>query len=92
MNPERRATPTSVAAHSMYEQSDPFTVVEPEGMLDLSKANYEAVDDRRTRVSGAVWRDTTDPTLKLEGALKIGERAVRATNLETLQVHPGRRW
>lgn len=76
MNPERRATPTSVAAHSMYEQSDPFTVVEPEGMLDLSKANYEAVDDRRTRVSGAVWRDTTDPTLKLEGALKIGERAV----------------
>lgn len=76
MNPERRATPTSVAAHSLYEQSDPYTVAEPEGMLDLSGARYEAVDDRRTRVSGAVWRDTTDPCLKLEGALKIGERAV----------------
>jgi len=76
MNPERRATPTSVAAHSLYEQSDPFTVAEPEGMLDLSGARYDAVDDRRTRVSGAVWRDTTDPCLKLEGALKIGERAV----------------
>ncbi len=35
-----------------------------------------AVDDRRTRVSGAVWRDSTSPTIKLEGALKIGERAV----------------
>jgi hypothetical protein len=76
MDPERRATPTSVAAHSLYEQSDPFTVVEPEGMLDLANARYEAVDDRRTRVSGAAWRDTTDPTVKLEGSLKIGERAV----------------
>jgi hypothetical protein len=76
MNPDRRATPTSVAAHSLYEQSDPFTVQEPDGALDLSHVRYEAVDDRRTRVSGAAWRDSTDPTIKLEGALKIGERAV----------------
>lgn len=76
MNPDRAATPTSVAAHSLYEQSDPFTVVEPDGSLDLAAARYEPVDDRRTRVSGAVWRDSTSPTIKLEGALKIGERAV----------------
>ena len=76
MNPERRATPTSVAAHSLYEQSDPFTMQEPDGTLDLTHARYEAVDDRRTRVSGATWRDTTLPTIKLEGARKIGERAV----------------
>jgi len=75
-NPERRATPTSVAAHSLYEQSDPFTVHEPEGTLDLTNARYEAVDDRRTRVSGAVWHDTDSPTIKMEGALLIGERAV----------------
>ncbi len=76
MNPDRRATPTSVAAHSLYEQSDPFTVQEPDGTLDLTRAHYEAVDDRRTRVSGATWRDTTRPTIKLEGARNIGERAV----------------
>ncbi len=76
MNPDRRATPTSVAAHSMYEQSDPFIVHEPEGALDLSNASYVAVDDRRARVSGAVWHDTTQPTIKMEGAIKIGERAV----------------
>jgi hypothetical protein len=75
-NPERAATPTSVAAHSLYEQSDPFTVHEPEGMLDLSAARYEAVDARRTRVSGATWRDTDQPTIKMEGARMIGERAV----------------
>jgi hypothetical protein len=76
MNPERRATPASVAAHSLYEQSDPFTVNEPDGTLDLTHARYEVVDDRRARVSGATWRDTLHPTIKLEGARKIGERAV----------------
>ena len=76
MNPERRATPTSVAAHSLYEQSDPFTMQEPDGTLDLTHAHYQAVDDHRTRVSGATWRDTARPTIKLEGACKIGERAV----------------
>ena len=76
MNKERRATPTSVAAHSLYEQSDPFTMQEPDGTLDLTHACYQALDDRRARVSGASWRDTTDPTIKLEGARKIGERAV----------------
>jgi hypothetical protein len=75
-NPERRATPTSVAAHSLYEQADPFIVTEPEGTLDLSAARYEAVDDRRARVSGALWRPTDSPTIKLEGARCIGERAV----------------
>ncbi len=76
MNPERRATPTSVAAHSLYEQADPFTMQEPDGTLDLTHAHYEAVDDRRARVSGATWRDSTNPTIKLEGACKVGERAV----------------
>ncbi len=76
MNLERRATPTSVAAHNLYEQSDPFTMQEPDGTLDLTHARYDAVDDRRTRVSGATWRAGTQPTIKLEGACKIGERAV----------------
>ena len=76
MNPARCATPVSVAAHSLYEQSDPFGLTEPDGTLDLVAARYTALDDRRTRVTGAAWRPTTDPTLKLEGARKIGERAI----------------
>lgn len=32
--------------------------------------------DCRARVCGAQWHDSTDPTIKLEGALQIGERAV----------------
>jgi len=76
MAPQRCATPVSVAAHSLYEQGDPYTLHEPEGLLDLAAAQYTAIDDRRTRVAGAVWRDSADPSIKLEGARCIGERAV----------------
>lgn len=76
MNPARRATPTSVAAHSLYEQADPYSVTEPEGRVDLRAATYTALDDRRTRVKGAEWTPSQVPTIKLEGAACIGERAV----------------
>ncbi len=76
MNPERHATPMSVAAHSLYEQASPYTVIEPEGTLHLEEARYEAVDDHRTRVSGAEWRPAEQLTVKLEAAAPVGERVV----------------
>jgi hypothetical protein len=72
----RRATPVSVAAHSLYEQSDPYEVLEPDGMLDLREARYVALDERRTRVSGAVWHDAKSLTIKMEGARLLGHRAL----------------
>jgi hypothetical protein len=76
MAPGRSATPMSVAAHSLYEQSDPYTVHEPEGRLDLHAARYEAIDGRRARVSGASWIPSSAPTVKIEGASLVGFRAV----------------
>ncbi|HUA77787.1 MAG TPA: acyclic terpene utilization AtuA family protein, partial [Acetobacteraceae bacterium] len=76
MNPARAATPISVAAHSLYEQGDPLHVHEPDGTVDLSAARYEQLDDRRTRVSGAVWQPARCSTIKVEGAEWCGERAV----------------
>jgi hypothetical protein len=76
MNPERRATAMSVAAHSLYEQSDPDRVAEPEGVLLVRSARYEEIDSRRTRVSGAQWIAASRPTVKLEGSVRVGERAV----------------
>ena len=48
MNPERAATPMSVAAHSLYEQADPHRITEPEGAALVNQAQYQAIDDRRT--------------------------------------------
>jgi hypothetical protein len=76
MNPIRHATPMSVAAHSLYEQASPYTVIEPEGTLHLEGASYEAVDAHRTRVSGAEWRPAAQLTVKLEAAAPVGERVI----------------
>jgi hypothetical protein len=76
MDPERRATPMSVAAHSIYEQSDPDRVAEPEGVLLVRSAVYDQIDERRTRVSGAEWVPAAHATVKLEGSVRVGERAV----------------
>ena len=76
MNPDAHATPASVAAHALYEQANPFEVDEPMGTLLLHDARYEAIDAHRTRVSGARWRPRERPTLKIEGAARVGERCV----------------
>jgi hypothetical protein len=76
MNPNAHATPSSVAAHALYEQSDPWVVEEPEGTLQLKHAKYIAIDGHRTQVSGAQFVKRLSPTLKVEGALHTGARAV----------------
>ena len=76
MNPIRNASPMSVAAHSLYEQGDPYRVYEPEGTLHVDTARYEQLDAHRCRMSGARWEPATQFTVKIEGAAKVGERAL----------------
>ena len=76
MNPDAHATPASVAAHALYEQADPLQVDEPGGSVLLHDARYQALDHHRTRVSGARFRPRDKPTLKIEGACRVGARVV----------------
>ncbi len=76
MAPNRAATPSSVAAHSLYEQADPFDIREPSGRADLRHVAYRALDPRRTRVEGATFEPAEQMTIKLEGAVMIGYRAL----------------
>ncbi len=76
MAPNRAATPSSVAAHSLYEQADPFDIREPSGRADLRHVAYRALDPRRTRVEGATFEPAEQVTIKLEGAVMIGYRAL----------------
>jgi hypothetical protein len=64
---ENHCSPHSVSAHMLYENSDPFQLSEPGGMLDVSAARYEQLDDRTVRVQGARW-EARPYTMKLEGA------------------------
>ncbi|WP_446038960.1 acyclic terpene utilization AtuA family protein [Streptomyces sp. SID1121] len=71
-----RLTPRSVAAHTLYENADPFHVVEPSGTLDTTDATYEAVDERTVRVRGARYLEADGYTNKLEGAELVGYQTV----------------
>ena len=62
-----RCTPQSVSAHMLYENSDPFLLTEPGGVLDVSGAHYSARDPATVEVTGSVWREQPY-TMKLEGA------------------------
>jgi hypothetical protein len=65
--PANRCDPHSVSAHMLYENSNPFLLTEPGGVLDVTGADYKAIDERSVRVTGSVWRQQPY-TMKLEGA------------------------
>ena len=71
-----QATPHTVSAHMLYENSDPFLLYEPGGALDVTHARYTALDDTRVRVTGPVWRPSPDYTVKLEGARVAGYQTI----------------
>jgi hypothetical protein len=67
LNTENQCSPESVSAHLLYENSDPFQLTEPGGVLDATDADYQWVDNRITRVTGSRWQPMPY-TMKLEGA------------------------
>jgi hypothetical protein len=56
-----------VSSHMLYENGDPFRLIEPGGILDVTAARYSAVDGRVVRVTGSVF-EPRPYTMKLEGA------------------------
>lgn len=67
LSAHNRCTEHSVSAHMLYENSDPLRLTEPGGVLDVSDARYEQLDERTVRVTGSRW-EPRPYTLKLEGA------------------------
>lgn len=76
LDPALRCTPQSIASHSLYENADPYRHVESSGTIDLSHAQYEALDDRRVRVTRSQFMPAKTYTVKLEGAEKVGYQSV----------------
>ena len=76
MNPVERCTPTSVAAHTLYEKTRPDLLPGPGGVLDLRQSRYAALDERRVRVSGSVFVPSDQYAVKLEGAAVVGHRTI----------------
>ena len=76
LNPNRKATTQSVAAHTLYEKTNPYILPGPGGMLDLRETKFEQDTDRVVKVTGTKFIPAEKYTVKLEGAKRIGYRTV----------------
>jgi acyclic terpene utilization AtuA family protein len=76
LDPDSRVTPVTVAAHTLYENSNPYLLTEPSGVVDTEYADYFAASDRSVRVSGTKFHAATTYTIKLEGSQKIGYQTI----------------
>ena len=74
-NPEREVTPSSVAAHMVYEVEHPYLQGEPTGILDFSEVRFEPTGRRSTVVRGTRFHEHAMPTLRFEGAERVGFRS-----------------
>ncbi|MCB1547110.1 MAG: acyclic terpene utilization AtuA family protein [Hyphomicrobiaceae bacterium] len=87
-----RCTPHSVSAHMLYENSDPFILYEPGGHLDVTASRYQALDERRVRVTGSKWVPGRY-TVKLEGARVGGyQTTIMAVLREARYVTSAQEW
>lgn len=73
-NPALACTPQSIAAHTLYENADPFLITEPSGRLDTTECTYEAVDGRSVRVRGSRFAAREHYDVRLEGVALRGHR------------------
>lgn len=81
LSPGNRCTVATVSAHMLYENSDPFLLHEPGGILDVTAAKYHAVDDRTVRVTGSEF--IYQPyTMKLEGAAGGGYQTIMLVGIQ----------
>ena len=76
LNPDRKCTPLSVSAHTLYEKTNPYILPGPGGHLDLSDCVFTAESDRRVRVTGSKFVPEAVPSVKLEGAKGAGFRTI----------------
>ena len=76
LNPERKCTPVSVSAHTLYEKSNPYILPGPSGHLDLSGCTFTAESDRKVKVTGSKFVPEAVPSVKLEGAKMAGYRTI----------------
>lgn len=72
----RKCTTLSIAAHTLYEKSNPYMLPGPGGVINLHECQFEQETDNRVKVSGSKFEPTEDYFVKLEGVRKVGYRTI----------------
>ncbi|MCL2398443.1 MAG: DUF1446 domain-containing protein [Defluviitaleaceae bacterium] len=76
LSPARKCTTLSVAAHTLYEKTNPYILPGPGGHLDLHNCEFEQETENTVLVRGTKFVPSDPYTIKLEGAKLVGYRTV----------------
>jgi hypothetical protein len=76
LNPARRFTKESTAAHTLYEKTDPYHLPGPGGELDLTRCSFTELPGGRVEVRGSRHVETERYWVKLEGVRRVGFRTI----------------
>jgi hypothetical protein len=88
-NPDRRCTPYSIAAHSLYEESHPQLQFYPEGILVMEKTEFFSRDSRTAGIRNSQFVRSRKPwpwSIKLEGARRVGARKVSLLHIDPVDL------
>ncbi|MCD7035656.1 DUF1446 domain-containing protein [Metabacillus sp. GX 13764] len=75
LNPERKCTALSVAAHTFYEKEHPYLLKGPGFLLDLKDCIFKEKENGEVEVSGSRYLPDSVFKVKLEGARKTAYRS-----------------
>ena len=76
LSPNRKCTTLSIAAHTLYEKSNPYILPGPGGAINLHNTKFEQIEDNMVRVSGSKFVPTDEYFVKLEGVRRVGYRTI----------------
>jgi len=76
LNPERKCTTLSVAAHTLYEKTNPYLLPGPGGVLNLTETEFIQETDRSVQVRGSRYVPSEPYRVKLEGVTWTGCRTL----------------
>lgn len=74
LNPIRKCTPTSVAAHTFYEKEHPFILHGPGFKLNLENCEFNEIAEGIIEVRNSQYMAEKEVRIKLEGARKVAYR------------------
>ncbi len=82
LSPLRKCTTLSVAAHTLYEKTNPYILPGPGGALNLHNCTFTQVDDNKVKVAGTEFVPTEDYFVKLEGVRRVGYRTISCAGVK----------
>lgn len=82
LSPLRKCTTLSVAAHTLYEKSNPYILPGPGGAINLHECEFVQLDDDKVQVKGSKFVPTDDYFVKLEGVKKVGYRTISCAGVK----------